>query len=769
MRYIYKIIILLSFCGFSGEIFPQELSDLGTINKLEKSPQFNDILGAPQACLNIAETYSIDPTGKTDITWEATGTNSIIYLTSDSSDCEITWETTGKWQVIVNYKTIPFGILVVDSIYVDILTAPEEPTVSEPFNVNCVGFAATWYESEFATSYLFDLSTNIDFTVYVSGYQNLVIENETIVVTGLSPGVTYFYRVREINICDTSNYSETNNCSTKSIPSKPEATSATDVSCNQFTANWNNSFFEDTYQLYYSTDSTFQSSNIDSIYTNMDSISAIVEGLPPGTTYFYRVKAINNCGISEYSDTISVTTDSETVITKQPLEIVEIDEGEKTYISFTATGTNLTYEWQVSVDCGDNFKIISEAGSSPQYANWDSASLEVKNTKIDHSYYSYRCIIRGGCSSEVFSDTTKLIVNSSGGYSLIATATPDSLCAGESTQLKATIEPSSKYTYVWSTNSGSTIIEGDSPEVNPEFTTTYKVSVKKCKTQVAESTVKVVVSPIPQQPSITGDPSFCTNQQGVLYKTEIIDPDLKYYWNILPDDSKVTHSKITDSPYLIINYNNDIQGNFMLQLYTINNYKCSSEKTSFSPSKNGKAPVVSNYGDIIMKGSYILICDPAITGIANWGKTSLFDLKDGMLQAAEGKNYHDYYPDSIDTSEYLYWVETKATDNSCPSRYYYNVPFTKSASHSAKLNPAIIELYPNPASDLSCFNIPGDLTYPCNLKYYNASGQLIKEFVIPDVPTVGYCNDVSGFAPGFYTIKVSDTKGRILTGKLIVK
>jgi hypothetical protein len=768
MRYIYKIIILLSFCGFPGEIFPQELSDLGTINKLEKSPQSNDIIGASQACLNIAEPYSINPTGKTDITWEAPEASSITP-SANNSECEITWNTIGKWKVKVNYKTIPSGTLVVDSIYVDILTAPEDPAVSEPFNINCVGFAATWNESEFATSYLFDLSTFIDFTGFVSGYQNLVIENDSIVVTGLSPGVTYFYRVREINKCGTSNYSDTVTCSTKSIPSKPEATSATAVSCNQFTANWNNSSFEDTYQLYYSTDSTFQSSNTDSIYTNMDSISAIVEDLPPGTTYFYRVKAINDCGISEYSDKISVTTDSETAITKQPLEIVEIDEGEKTYISLTATGTNLTYEWQVSVDCGVNFKIISEAGSSPQYVNWDSDSLEIKNTKIDHSYYSYRCIIRGSCPSEVFSDTTKLIVNSSDGYSLIATATPDSVCAGESTQLKATIKPSSNYSYVWSTNSGSTIIEGDSPEVNPGFTTTYKVSVKKCNTQVAESTVKVVVNPIPQQPSITGDPSFCTNQQGVLYKTEIIDPDLKYYWNILPDDSKVAHSITTDSPYLIINYNKDIQENFMLQLYTINNYKCSSEKSSFSPSKNGEAPDVSNYGDIIMKGSYILICDPAITGIANWGKTSLVDLKDGILQTAEGKNYHDYYPDSINTSEYLYWVETKATDNSCPSRYYYNVPFTKSASNSAELNPAIIELYPNPASDLSCFNIPGDLTYPCNLKYYNASGQLIKELVIPDVPTVGYCNDVSGFAPGFYTIKVSDTKGRFLTGKLIVK
>jgi len=58
-------------------------------------------------------------------------------------------------------------------------------------------FMASWQNVSGATGYLLDASTNSSFTGYVNGYHDLDVGNATgRVVTGLSQGTTYYYRVR---------------------------------------------------------------------------------------------------------------------------------------------------------------------------------------------------------------------------------------------------------------------------------------------------------------------------------------------------------------------------------------------------------------------------------------------------------------------------------------------------------------------------------------------------------------------------------------------
>jgi hypothetical protein len=57
-------------------------------------------------------------------------------------------------------------------------------------------FLARWNISDGATGYYLDVSTDADFTTFVTGYENLFVAVNSKVVSDLLPNTTYYYRVR---------------------------------------------------------------------------------------------------------------------------------------------------------------------------------------------------------------------------------------------------------------------------------------------------------------------------------------------------------------------------------------------------------------------------------------------------------------------------------------------------------------------------------------------------------------------------------------------
>jgi len=69
-------------------------------------------------------------------------------------------------------------------------------------------FIATWQSLSEAAGYRLDVSTTSSFSMYVDGYQDLDVGKATSrIVTGLTPGTRYFYRVRAYNASGTSSNS----------------------------------------------------------------------------------------------------------------------------------------------------------------------------------------------------------------------------------------------------------------------------------------------------------------------------------------------------------------------------------------------------------------------------------------------------------------------------------------------------------------------------------------------------------------------------------
>ena len=71
-------------------------------------------------------------------------------------------------------------------------------------------------------------------------------------------------------------------------------------------------------------------------------------------------------------------------------------------ISTTVTGSSLTYQWQLSSDSGISFSNISGA---------TTATLAINNVTLGMNGYLYRCIINGGCTSNLTSANASLAIN----------------------------------------------------------------------------------------------------------------------------------------------------------------------------------------------------------------------------------------------------------------------------------------------------------------------------------------------------------------------
>ncbi len=186
-----------------------------------------------------------------------------------------------------------------------------EPIAIAATSLSQLGFTSNWNSVSGATSYQLDISTD-NFATFLPGYNSATVTGTSQIVTGLTAGTSYQYRVRAITSSGTSSNSNLINVTTLSTVAAPVATAATSVSTTGFIANWNSVSGATSYQLDISTDNftTFLTSYNSKTETGT---SQIVTGLTAGASYQYRVRAIASSGTSSNSNVISVTTLTSTV------------------------------------------------------------------------------------------------------------------------------------------------------------------------------------------------------------------------------------------------------------------------------------------------------------------------------------------------------------------------------------------------------------------------------------------------------------------------
>jgi hypothetical protein len=160
------------------------------------------------------------------------------------------------------------------------------------------------------TGFSLERATDSSFTQNLTA-QTLAQDTTSNTTTGLNPSTTYYFRIRATNAAGSSGYSNTVNATTQTASLPPNAPTNLIVTANsssQITVTWtDNATNETSYSLDRATDSNFTQNLVTQTLTQ-DTTSSVATGLSAATTYYFRVKAVNPAGSSNYSNTGNAAT-----------------------------------------------------------------------------------------------------------------------------------------------------------------------------------------------------------------------------------------------------------------------------------------------------------------------------------------------------------------------------------------------------------------------------------------------------------------------------
>lgn len=247
------------------------------------------------------------------------------------------------------------------------------------------------------------------------------------------------------------------------------------------------------YQWQLSTDggSSYNNINNGGVYagatTSTLSISAAAFSM---NTYRYRCTMTNStCATPGISSGAILTVNTLPVISQQP-QSVTLCEGSGNNFCVTATGTGITYQWQVSATgCAGTWTDISGATSSCYAVAGITASM---------NGYAYRCVVSGTCAPAATSSCAVLTVITP--VTIAGGGHPASveICSGSNTSFSVTATSSQTVIYQWqvSTDNGATY-----NDISGATTATYNVNAAsvalsgfkyRCKVSNSTCTVPAV-------------------------------------------------------------------------------------------------------------------------------------------------------------------------------------------------------------------------------------------------------------------------------------
>ena len=313
------------------------------------------------------------------------------------------------------------------------LAPPATPVAAAASGINSTGFTANWAAASGATSYQLDISKD-NFVTFVDGYNAKTVTGTSQAVTGLTSTTTYQYRVRAVNELGISGNSASISATTLiPPPTAPTALAATAISPTGFTANWAAVSSATGYQLDISKD------NFATFVEGYDSkpvggTSQTVTGLTSATPYQYRVRAVNDGGVSGNSANISVTTSIPPPSTPTSLAATAISSTGFT-ANWAAVSSASGYQLDISKD---NFATFVEGYNSKPITGTSQAVTGL--TSATPYQYRVRAVNDGGVSGNS--------ANISVTTSIPPPSTP--------TSLAATAISSTGFTANWAAASGAT-------------------------------------------------------------------------------------------------------------------------------------------------------------------------------------------------------------------------------------------------------------------------------------------------------------------------
>ena len=319
---------------------------------------------------------------------------------------------------------------------------PAAPTVKIGNSASSGKPQLTWRAVYGATSYRIYRST-----AKGSGYSLLGTTTATSYTnTGAKAGTTYYYRVKACDDAGLSPYSNIVSGQVKTVTPKPSAPVVKighSAASGKPMLTWNAVSGATSYKVYRAT----SQNGTYSLLGTTTATSYTNTGAKAGTTYYYRVKACNDAGLSPYSNIVSGQV--KTVTPKPAAPVVKIGNsassgkpmltwnavsGATSYKVYRATSQNGTYSLLGTVTATSyintgakagvtyyyKVKAVNSGGESA-YSNVVSGKTTVTTLTMGHSATSGKPqltwkAVSGAASYKVYRATTK-----NGAYSVINT------------------------------------------------------------------------------------------------------------------------------------------------------------------------------------------------------------------------------------------------------------------------------------------------------------------------------------------------------------
>jgi gliding motility-associated-like protein len=151
------------------------------------------------------------------------------------------------------------------------------------------------------------------------------------------------------------------------------------------------------YQWQVSTNNGISFSNINGATAASYSVSNAASAM---NGYVYRAVVTGQCGAPAVSETAVLTVNTPPSISVQPID-KSVCAGYDVTFNATASGSNLSYQWEKSTDDGESWTAI--AGANSNSYTIAKAAAQINGTQ-------YRVVLTGTCSQTVASAAAKLTV-----------------------------------------------------------------------------------------------------------------------------------------------------------------------------------------------------------------------------------------------------------------------------------------------------------------------------------------------------------------------